>query len=52
MGHQAVSYVTEILNTNEAILAESGRRESLKEYFILRESGAGASGARQHRRQR
>ena len=37
MGHQAVAYVTKILNTNEAILAESGRRESLKEYFILRE---------------
>ena len=39
MGHQAVAYVTKILNTNEAILAESGKRES----------GAGASGARQHR---
>ena len=37
MGHQAVAYVTKILNTNEAILTESGRRESLKEYFILRE---------------
>ena len=37
MGHQAVAYVTKILDTNEAILTESGRRESLKEYFILRE---------------
>ena len=37
MGHQAVAYVTKILNTFEAILSESGRRESLKEYFILRE---------------
>ena len=37
MGHQAVAYVTKILDTNEAILAQSGRRESLKEYFILRE---------------
>ena len=37
MGHQAVAYVTKILYTNEAIFTESGRRESLKEYFILRE---------------
>ena len=37
MVHQAVAYVTKILNTNEAILTESGRRESLKEYVILRE---------------
>ena len=37
MEQQAVAYVTKILNTNEAILTESGRRESLKEYFILRE---------------
>ena len=37
MGHQAVAYVTKILNTNEAMLTESGRRESLKEYVILRE---------------
>ena len=37
MGHQAVAYVTKILDTNEAILTESGRRESLKEYFVLRE---------------
>ena len=37
MGHQAVACVTKILNTNEATFAESGRRESLKEYFILRE---------------
>ena len=37
MGHQAVACVTKILNTNEAILTESGRTESLKEYFILRE---------------
>ena len=37
MEHQAVAYVTKIFNTNEAILTESGRRESLKEYFILRE---------------
>ena len=29
--HQAVAYVTEILNTNEAILTESGWRESLRE---------------------
>ena len=50
MGHQAVAYVTKVLNTNGAILTESGRRESLKEYVILREeSGAGASGVRQHR---
>ena len=27
MGHQAVAYVTKILNTNEAISAESGRRK-------------------------
>ena len=48
MGHQAVAYVTKILNTNEAILTESG-----KEYFYTqRESGAGASGARQHRERR
>ena len=52
VGHQAVPTVTKILNTNEAVLTESGRRESLKEYFILRESGAGASGARQHRERR
>ena len=37
MVHQAVAYVKKILDTNEAILTESGRRESLKEYFILRE---------------
>ena len=37
MGHQAVAYVTKILDTNEANLTESGRRESLKKYFILRE---------------
>ena len=37
MGHQAVACVTKILNTNEAILTESGRTESLKEYFILRQ---------------
>ena len=30
MGHQAVPYVTKILDTNEATLTESGRRESLK----------------------
>ena len=34
---QAVEYVTKSLDTNEAILAESGMRESLTEYFILRE---------------
>ena len=46
MGHQAVACDTKILNTNEATLPESGRRESLKEYFTLRdESGAGGSGA-------
>ena len=27
MGHQAVAYVTKILDTNEAILTESGRRK-------------------------
>ena len=37
LGHQAVAYATKILNTNEAILKESGRRESLKEYFIFSE---------------
>ena len=37
VGHQVVAYVTKILNTNEAILTDSGRRESLKEYFTLRE---------------
>ena len=37
MVHQAVAYVKKILDTYEAILTESGRRESLKEYFILRE---------------
>ena len=37
MGHQAVAYVTKILDTNEAIFTESGRRESLREYFVLRE---------------
>ena len=37
MGHQAVAYVTKIFDTNEAILTESGRRESLKEYIVLRE---------------
>ena len=53
MGHQAVAYVTKILNTNEATLTEPGKGESLKEYFhTQRESGAGAIGARQHREQR
>ena len=33
MGHRALAYVTKILNRNEAILKESGRRESLKVYF-------------------
>ena len=42
MGHQAVAYVTKILDTNEAILTESGRRKSLKEYFILREKAVQA----------
>ena len=37
MGHQGVAYVTKTLDINEASLTESGRRESLKEYFILRE---------------
>ena len=37
MDHEVGAYVTKILNTNEAILTESGRRESLKEYFILTE---------------
>ena len=37
MGHQAVAYVTKILDTNEAIFTESGKRESLREYFVLRE---------------
>ena len=39
MGHQAVAHVRKILDTNEAILTESGRREreSLKEYFVLSE---------------
>ena len=37
MVHQAVAFVTKILNTNEAILTESGGETSLKEYFILRE---------------
>ena len=37
MGHQGVAYVRKILDTNDAILTESGRRESLKVYFILRE---------------
>ena len=36
-GHRAVAHGTKILNTNEAIFTESGRRESLKEYFILGE---------------
>ena len=31
MGHRAVTYVTKILDTNEAILTESRRRETLKE---------------------
>ena len=53
MGHQAVTYVTKILDTNEAILAESGRRESLKEYFVLREKAVQAtSRAGQHRERR
>ena len=43
MGHQAVAYVTKSLDTNEAIFTESGRRESLKEYFILRETAVLAS---------
>ena len=33
MGHQGVAYVTKILDTHEAILTESGRRESLKRAF-------------------
>ena len=37
MGHQAVAYVTKILSRKEAIVTESGRRESLKEYVTLRE---------------
>ena len=46
VGHQVVAYVTKILDTNEAVLTESGRRGSLKEYFILREkSGAATCGA-------
>ena len=55
MGHQAVAYVTKILDTNEAILTESGRREreSLKEYLILRgDSGAVTGRAGQHRERR
>ena len=40
MGHQ-----TNILDTNEAIFTESGRRVSMKVYFILTEkSGAGTCG--------
>ena len=42
MGHQAVAYVTKILNTSQAILTESGRGESLKEYLILREKAVPA----------
>ena len=52
-GHQAVACVTKILNTNEATLTESGRREKLERVFLTqRESGAGASGARQRRERR
>ena len=36
--HQGVAYVTKILDTNEAIRTEAGRRESLKKYFALRET--------------
>ena len=54
MGHQAVAYVTKILNANEANLTESGKREreSLKEVHTQRESSAGACGASQHRERR
>ena len=45
MEHQAVAYVTKILNTNEAILTE-------RVFHTQRASGAGASGARQHRERR
>ena len=31
MGHQGLAYATKILDTNETILSESGRSESLKE---------------------
>ena len=34
MGHQGIAHITKILDTNEATLTESGRRESLKEHFI------------------
>ena len=37
MGHERVAYVTKILDANEAIFAESGRRESEKEHLILGE---------------
>ena len=52
MGHQAVAYITKILDTNEAILTESGKKESLREYFVLRESGAATGRVGQHRERR
>ena len=35
VGHEAVSYVTKILDTNEAILTQSGRRERELESKVL-----------------
>ena len=37
LGHQGASYVTKLLNTNEALGTESGQRECAKEYLELRE---------------
>ena len=49
MGHQAVPYVTKILDTNGAILTESGKRERERELervsHTQRESGAATCGA-------
>ena len=45
MGTKGVAFVTKILDNNEAILTESGRRESFKEYFILRERESAAARA-------
>ena len=51
---QRVAYVTKILDTNEAILTESGRKEREFErvFHSQRESGAVTGRAGQHRERR
>ena len=44
VGHRGVAYVTKILDTNEAILAESGRKERERVFQTQRESDAATCG--------